>query len=42
MAIKATQNLLEKANLDLKDIDLVIMSTATQICLVASTGVFSN
>ncbi|WP_297869480.1 beta-ketoacyl-ACP synthase III [uncultured Flavobacterium sp.] len=40
MAIKAAQNLLEKANLDPKDIDLVIMSTATPDMPVASTGVF--
>ena len=40
MAIKAAQNLLEKANLDPKDIDLVIMATATPDMPVASTGVF--
>ncbi|WP_333808990.1 beta-ketoacyl-ACP synthase III [Flavobacterium sp.] len=40
MAIKAAQNLLEKANLDPKEIDLVIMSTATPDMPVASTGVF--
>jgi len=40
LAIRAAQNLLEKANLDPKDIDLVIMSTATPDMPVASTGVF--
>lgn len=40
MAIKAAQNLLEKANLDAKDIDLVIMATATPDMPVASTGVY--
>ncbi|RTL11538.1 MAG: ketoacyl-ACP synthase III [Flavobacteriaceae bacterium] len=40
MAIKAAQNLFEKANLDPKEIDLVIMSTATPDMPVASTGVF--
>ena len=40
MAIKAAQNLLDKANLDPKEIDLVIMSTATPDMPVASTGVF--
>lgn len=40
MAIKAAQNLLEKANLDPKEIDLVIMSTATPDMPVASTGVY--
>ena len=40
MAIKAAQNLLEKANLDPKAIDLVIMATATPDMPVASTGVF--
>lgn len=40
LAIKAAQNLLEKANLDPKEIDLVIMSTATPDMPVASTGVF--
>ena len=40
MAIKAAQNLLEKANLDPKDIDLVIMATATPDMPVASTGVY--
>ena len=40
MAIKAAQNLLEKANLDPKDIDLAIMATATPDMPVASTGVY--
>ena len=40
MAIKAAQNLLEKANLDPKDIDLVIMAAATPDMPVASTGVY--
>ncbi|MQP24468.1 beta-ketoacyl-ACP synthase III [Flavobacterium sp. LMO8] len=40
MAIKAAQNLLEKANLDPKEIDLVIMATATPDLPVASTGVY--
>ena len=40
LAIKAAQNLLEKANLDPKEIDLVIMATATPDMPVASTGVF--
>ncbi|UGS23842.1 beta-ketoacyl-ACP synthase III [Flavobacterium channae] len=40
MAIKAAQNLLEKANLDPKEIDLVIMATATPDMPVASTGVY--
>lgn len=40
MAIKAAQNLLEKANLDPKEIDVVIMATATPDMPVAATGVF--
>jgi len=40
LAIKAAQNLLEKANIDPKEIDLVILSTATPDMLVASTGVY--
>jgi len=40
LAIKAAQNLLEKANLDPKEIDLVIMATATPDLPVASTGVY--
>jgi 3-oxoacyl-[acyl-carrier-protein] synthase III len=40
MAIKAAQNLIEKANLDPKDIDLVLLATATPDMPVASTGVY--
>lgn len=40
LAIKAAQNLLEKANLDPKEIDLVIMATTTPDMPVASTGVY--
>ena len=40
MAIKAAQNLFKKANIDPKEIDLVIMATATPDMLVASTGVY--
>lgn len=40
LAIKAAKNLLEKNNIDPKEIDLVIMSTATPDMLVASTGVY--
>ena len=40
LAIKAAQNLLVKANLDPKEIDLVIMATATPDMPVASTGVY--
>jgi hypothetical protein len=40
LAIKAAQNLLEKAKLDPKEIDLVIMATATPDMPVASTGVY--
>ncbi|ESU29818.1 3-oxoacyl-ACP synthase [Flavobacterium limnosediminis JC2902] len=40
MAIKAAQNLIEKAGIDPKDIDLVIMATATPDMPVASTGVY--
>ena len=40
MAIKAAQQLLEKANVDPKEIDLLIMATATPDMLVASTGVY--
>jgi len=40
LAIKAAQNLIEKANLDPKEIDLVIMATATPDMPVAATGVF--
>ncbi|GGD20818.1 beta-ketoacyl-ACP synthase III [Flavobacterium orientale] len=40
MAIKAAQNLLEKRGLDAKEIDLVIMATATPDLPVAATGVY--
>lgn len=40
LAIKAAQNLLEKNNIDPKEIDLVILATATPDMLVASTGVY--
>jgi len=40
MAIKAAQQLLDKAKVDPKEIDLLIMATATPDMLVASTGVF--
>jgi len=40
LAIQAAKNLLEKANLDPKDIDLIIMATATPDMPVASTGVY--
>ncbi|MEC4112975.1 beta-ketoacyl-ACP synthase III [Myroides pelagicus] len=40
MAIKAAENLMEKANLDPKDIDLVILSSATPDMPVATTGVY--
>lgn len=40
MAIRAAQNLFEKSGVDPKDIDLVIMATATPDMPVASTGVF--
>ena len=40
LAIKAAQNLIEKANLNPKEIDLVIMATATPDMPVASTGVY--
>lgn len=40
LAIKAAQNLIEKANLDPKEIDAVILATATPDMPVASTGVF--
>lgn len=41
MAIKAAQELLEKSKIDPKDIDLVIVATATPDLLVASTAVFT-
>lgn len=40
LAIKAAQNLIEKANLDPKDIDLVIVATATPDMPVAATAVY--
>src|SRR5215831_11979787 len=40
MAIKAAENLIAKANLDPKEIDLIIMATATPDMPVASTGVY--
>nr|WP_298659996.1 beta-ketoacyl-ACP synthase III [uncultured Flavobacterium sp.] len=40
LAIKAAQNLLKKAQLDPKEIDLIIMATATPDMPVASTGVY--
>ncbi|CAM3647032.1 3-oxoacyl-ACP synthase [Flavobacterium saliperosum S13] len=40
MAIRAAQNLFEKSGVDPKDIDLVIMATATPDMPVASTGVY--
>ena len=40
LAIKAAQNLLEKANLDPKEIDLVILVSTTLDMPVASTGVY--
>ncbi|MEQ3691580.1 MAG: beta-ketoacyl-ACP synthase III, partial [Flavobacterium sp.] len=40
LAIKAAQDLIKKANLNPKDIDLVIMATATPDMPVASTGVY--
>ncbi|HHB51634.1 MAG TPA: 3-oxoacyl-ACP synthase, partial [Saprospiraceae bacterium] len=41
MAIKAAQQLLEKKNLDPKEIDLVIVSTATPDMQAASTAVYT-
>lgn len=41
MAIKAAQQLLEKGNVDPKEIDLVIVATATPDMLVASTAVYT-
>ncbi len=40
MAIKAAQDLLQKKNFDPKEIDLVIVATATPDTLVASTAAF--
>ena len=41
MAIKAAQQLLEKGNVNPKEIDLVIVATATPDMLVASTAVYT-
>ena len=41
MAIKAGQQLLEKANIDPKEIDMVIVATATPDMPVASTAVYT-
>ena len=41
MAIKAAQDLLEKGNIDPKDIDMVIVATATPDLPVASTAVYA-
>ncbi|RZV56759.1 MAG: ketoacyl-ACP synthase III, partial [Flavobacteriaceae bacterium] len=40
LAIKAAENLIDKANIDPKDIDLVIVATATPDMPVAATAVF--
>lgn len=40
LAIEAAKNLIEKANIDPKEIDMVILCTATPDMLVASTGVY--
>ncbi|MCG2610198.1 ketoacyl-ACP synthase III [Flavobacterium sp. SM15] len=40
MAIRAAQNLIEKSGIDPKEIDLVLMATATPDMPVASTGVY--
>jgi len=40
LAIKAARNLLEKRNLDAKEIDLVLVATATPDSMVASTAAF--
>ncbi|MFH6603179.1 beta-ketoacyl-ACP synthase III [Maribacter algicola] len=40
LAIKAVENLLSKKNIDPKDIDLVIVATATPDSMVASTAAF--
>ena len=41
MAIKAAQELFQKSKIDPKEIDLVIVATATPDLLVASTAVFT-
>ena len=40
LAIKAAENLLEKGNVDPKEIDLIIVATATPDSMVASTAAF--
>lgn len=40
MAIRAAQDLLRKRNIDPKEIDLVLMATATPDMMVASTGTY--
>jgi len=40
LAVKAAQDLLERGNIDPKEIDLVILATATPDMLVATTAVF--
>ena len=40
MAIKAAEELIQKSKIDPKDIDLVIVATATPDLMVASTAVF--
>jgi 3-oxoacyl-[acyl-carrier-protein] synthase-3 len=40
MAIRAAKDLLEKRNLDPKEIDLIVMATATPDMMVASTGTY--
>lgn len=40
LAIKAAQNLIEKANIDPLEIDMIIMATATADMPVAATGVY--
>ena len=40
LAIKAAEDLIKKANIDPKDIDLLVMATATPDMMVAATGVF--
>ena len=41
MAIKAAEDLLQKSNIDPKDIDLLIVATATPDMLVASTAAYT-
>lgn len=41
MAIRAAQDLLQKSNTDPKDIDMVIVATATPDIMVASTAVYT-